>query len=176
MPYDPFRFYNAPTPAPTYFAGTLPAVDIVADEYQQYPYYSGLTNEEKKFFGSNTPIGRAVRAKAQTGKVGQTYNDLSRVAKTFERFGAEMTGIPGSIRFSRNPSENLGGALRTFEKTIIGSAPGIPQGAVPYDSKEVEGLFNTLDAARGAVNSSSSIKNGAYCIKSYSCISFEECL
>jgi len=160
MLYDPFRFYNTPPPAPTFFGGTLPAVDIVADEYQQYPYYNGLTNEEKEFFGSNTPIGRAVRAKAQTGKVGQTYNDLLRVAKTFERFGAEMTGIPGSIRFSRNPSENLKGALSTIEKTIIGASPGVPQGSNPYNSKEVEGLFNTLDAVGLASMGAPLVKTG----------------
>ena len=146
---------------PTYPKKTLPTVDIVSDgSGTQYPYYKNLTNEEKRFFSSNTPIGRAVRAKAQTGKVGQTYNDLSKAAKTTGKTAAEFTGVPGAVRFSRNPSENLKGALSTIEKTIIGASPGVPQGSTPYDSKEVEGFFNTLDAAGLASTGAPLVKTG----------------
>ena len=145
----------------TYPKKTLPTVDIVSDgSGTQYPYYKNLTDEEKRFFSSNTPIGRSVRAKAQTGKVGQTYNDLSKAAKTIGKTAAEFTGVPGAVRFSRNPSENLKGALSTIEKTIIGASPGVPQGSTPYDSKEVEGFFNTLDAAGLASTGAPLVKTG----------------
>lgn len=77
------KYQRAGQTSLTYPKKTLSTIDIVSDgSGTQYPYYSNLTDEEKRFFSSNTPIGRAVRAKAQTGKVGQTHNDLSRAAKT----------------------------------------------------------------------------------------------
>jgi hypothetical protein len=159
--YDRYYYQRAGQTSPTYFGGTLPTADIVSDNSgTQYPYYKNLTDEEKRFFSSNTPIGRAVRAKAQTGKVGQTYNDLSRAAKTIGKTAAEFTGVPGAVRFSRNPSENLKGALSTIEKTIIGASPGVPQSSTPYDSKEVEGFFNTLDAAGLASTGAPLVKTG----------------
>lgn len=159
--YDRYYYQRAGQTSPTYFGRTLPTADIVSDNSgTQYPYYSNLTDEEKRFFSSNTPIGRAVRAKAQTGKVGQTYNDLSKAAKTIGKTAAEFTGVPGAVRFSRNPSENLKGALSTIEKTIIGTSPGVPQGSTPYDSKEVEGFFNTLDAAGLASMGAPLVKTG----------------
>lgn len=159
--YDRYYYQRAGQTSPTYFGGTLPTADIVSDNSgTQYPYYKNLTDEEKRFFSSNTPIGRAVRAKAQTGKVGQTYNDLSKAAKTIGKTAAEFTGVPGAVRFSRNPSENLKGALSTIEKTIIGASPGVPQSSTPYDSKEVEGFFNTLDAAGLASMGAPLVKTG----------------
>jgi hypothetical protein len=159
--YDRYYYQRAGQTSPTYFGGTLPTADIVSDNSgTQYPYYKNLTDEEKRFFSSNTPIGRAVRAKAQTGKVGQTYNDLSKAAKTIGKTAAEFTGVPGAVRFSRNPSENLKGALSTIEKTIIGASPGVPQSSTPYDSKEVEGFFNTLDAAGLASTGAPLVKTG----------------
>jgi len=134
--------YQNGGPAPTYFGGTLPEVMVSSDNVP-YPYYNRLTPEEKKFFNQDNPIGRSVRSIANTGKRGQTYNDLSRVAKDIESFGAEMTGIPGTIRFSKSPLEKLAGAGRTIEATILGSSPFITS---PYNQEDVADFFDTMDA------------------------------
>ena len=139
---NPFRFYDVPPPPPTYFGGTLPEVMVSSDEVP-YPYYNQLTPEERSFFNDEGSIGRGVRSIAMTGKRGQTYSDLSRVAKDAESFAAEMTGIPGSIRFAQDPVKKLKGAGRTIEATILGSSPFI---ASPYNQEDVADTFDALDA------------------------------
>jgi len=137
----PFRFYDYQT-SPTYSGGTLPEVMVSSDNVP-YPYYNRLTPEEKKFFNQDNPIGRSVRSIANTGKRGQTYNDLSRVAKNAESFAAEMTGIPGSIRFAQDPVKKLKGAGRTIEATILGSSPFVN---APYNQEDVADTFDAMDA------------------------------
>lgn len=139
---DPFRFYQVPPPAPTYFGGTLPEVVVSSDD-TSYPYYNKLTAEEKKYFNQNNPIGRAVRSIASTGKRGETANDLREIARAAEKFGFEMTGIPGSIRFSQDPIKKLKGLGRTVEATMLGSAPFI---TAPYNKEDVADAFDALDA------------------------------
>ena len=126
----------------TYYGGTLPEVFVSSDQVP-YPYYNQLTPEEKRFFNDEGSIGRGVRSIAKTGKRGQTYNDLSRVAKDAEIFAAEMTGIPGSIRFAQDPVKKLKGAGRTLEATILGSSPFITS---PYNEEDVADFFDTMDA------------------------------
>jgi len=117
---------------------------VVSAAGKSYPYYNILTPEERRFFDNDSPIGRGVRAIATTGKRGQTANELSRVAKNVGGVAAEMTGIPGAIRFSKDPVKNLKGAGKTLEATILGSSPFI---RAPYNKEDVEGAFNTLDVA-----------------------------
>lgn len=139
---NPFRFYQVLPPAPTYFGGTLPEVVVSSDD-TSYPYYNELTSEERKYFNQNNPIGRAVRSIASTGKRGETANDLREIARGVEEFGAEMTGIPGSIRFSQDPIKKLKGLGRTVEATMLGSAPFI---TAPYNKEDVADAFDALDA------------------------------
>jgi len=109
-------------------AQMLPFVDIVSDNSgTQYPYYYNLTDEEKRFFSSNTPIGRAVRAKAQTGKVGQTYNDLSRAAKTIEQTAAKSVGAYGQ-------DSSLENIVEVFDPSGISSWDDV------YSSYEQSGM------------------------------------
>jgi peptidoglycan hydrolase-like protein with peptidoglycan-binding domain len=134
--------YENGGPAPTYFGGTLPEVMISSDG-TSYPYYNKLTAEEKKYFNQNSPIGRAVRSIASTGKRGETANDLREIARGVEKFGFEMTGIPGSIRFSQDPVKKLKGLGRTVDATILGSSPFI---TAPYNKEDVADTFDALDA------------------------------
>ena len=138
----PFRFYQVPPPLPTYFGGTLPEVVVSSDD-TSYPYYNELTSEERKYFNQNSPIGRAVRSIASTGKRGETANDLREIARGVEKFGFEMTGIPGSIRFSQDPVKKLKGLGRTVDATILGSSPFI---TAPYNKEDVADTFDALDA------------------------------
>jgi hypothetical protein len=109
-------------------AQMLPSVDIVSDNSgTQYPYYYKLTDEEKRFFSSNTPIGRAVRAKAQQGKVGQTYNDLSRAAKTIEQTAAKSVGAYGQ-------DSSLENIVEVFDPSGISSWDDV------YSSYEQSGM------------------------------------
>lgn len=57
---------NSETPeeAPI-FGGTLKVANIIADSQTQYPHYDMLSEEEKKYFYDESPIGRYIRSKAK---------------------------------------------------------------------------------------------------------------
>lgn len=61
---------------------------------------------------------------------------------------AEFTGIPGAVRFVKDPVKSLTGVANTLEDIILDSNT-MPQNIIApseYKSEDVEGLFNTLDA------------------------------
>jgi len=139
---NPFRFYDVPPPPPTYFGGTLPEVMVSSDEVP-YPYYNQLTPEERSFFNDEGPIGRGVRSIANTGKRGQTANELRDIAGRIGNFIGENTGVLGTARFLNEPIKKLKGAGRTIEATILGSSPFITS---PYNQEDVADTFDALDA------------------------------
>jgi hypothetical protein len=113
-------------------------------EYPAFPYYNQLTSQDREFFHNDDgPIGRSVRMRAITGKVGQTYNDLRNIALRAEKFVGENTGILGAARFLNQPIKKLKGAGRTLEATILGSSPFITS---PYNEEDVADFFDTMDA------------------------------
>jgi hypothetical protein len=125
---------------------------------EQYPFYQTLSPEQKKYINDEGPIGRGIRAIATTGKVGQTAKDISTPYRTVQEVASEVTGIPGTIRFSNDPVKNLKGAGKTlldlgvsgasaFSPTGYGSLGGynpITKEEL-FNQQNLEGTFNTLD-------------------------------
>jgi len=84
-----------------------------------------------------------------TAKRPSLYEDLRGLTKTVEETAAEFTGVPGTIRFSKDPLENIKGLIRTGDQTglgLVGLLPGVEQTGFNYNDQDVESAFNTLDA------------------------------
>jgi hypothetical protein len=126
---------------------------------EQYPFYQSLSNEQKRYINEDSPIGRATRALAATGKRGQTASDISNVVRDVEKFGYEASGVPGTIRFAGDPVTNLTGTGKTlldlgvtgasaFSPAGYGSLGGYNPitGEEMFNQQNLEGTFNTLDA------------------------------
>jgi hypothetical protein len=95
-------------------------------------------------FDSQVPLDEVV----VEGKRPSLYQDLRGVTKTVQELAAESTGIPGAIRFSENPKENIKGLIRTGDQTglgLLGLLPGVEQTGFNYNDQDLEGAFNTLD-------------------------------
>jgi hypothetical protein len=122
----------------------LPEITITPDYDEQYPFYQSLSNEQKKYINDSSPIGRATRALAATGKRGQTASDISNLVRDVEKFAYDYTGIPGTIRFANDPVNKLLSFERSLFNTITGSSPFLP--TTPYDPKDLPGTFDALDA------------------------------
>jgi hypothetical protein len=76
------------------------------------------------------------------------YQDLRGVTKKVQDIAAEFTGVPGAIRFSKDPKENIKGLIRTGDQTglgILGLLPGVKQNGFNYNNQDLESAFNTLD-------------------------------
>jgi len=144
---------------------TLDPVTIVADRKtgKQYPYYDQLTKEEQKYFNNNGSIGSYVRGKAELGKSPVPYTQgIGQILAGYGNFAAELTGIPGAIRFVKDPVNSLKGTGNTLTDLLLtsGLASGTHAGAInyvtmgtnpftgqkPFRGQDVEGAFNTLDA------------------------------
>lgn len=143
----------------------LPEVTITPYD-EQFPFYQSLSNEQKRYINDQGPIGRATRALATTGKKGQTAKDISRLVKDVEKFGYEATQIPGTIRFSEDPLQNLTGTGKTLlDLGLAGSGFATPLAPITgpaiynslggmnpitgeqlFDPQNLQGAFNTLDA------------------------------
>jgi hypothetical protein len=121
----------------------LPEITITPYD-EQYPFYQTLSPEQKKYINDEGPIGRGVRAIATTGKVGQTAKDISTPYRTVQEVASEVTGIPGTIRFAKDPVENLLGLERTLFNTAVSSSPFLP--TTPYNQEDLQSTFNTIDA------------------------------
>jgi hypothetical protein len=126
---------------------------------EQYPFYQTLSPEQKKYINDEGPIGRGIRAIATTGKVGQTAKDISTPYRSVQEVASEVTGIPGTIRFSNDPVKNLKGAGKTLlDLGIAGSSAFSPTGYGSlggynpitkeelFNQENLEGTFNTIDA------------------------------
>jgi hypothetical protein len=121
---------------------------------EQYPFYQSLSNEQKRYINEDSPIGRATRALAATGKRGQTASDISNVVRDVEKFGYEASGVPGTIRFAGDPVTNLTGTGKTLlDLAVLGSPAGTMFGGYnpvtgeeTFNQQNLEGTFNTLDA------------------------------
>jgi hypothetical protein len=84
-----------------------------------------------------------------TGQRPSLYQDLRGLTKTVGETAAEFTGIPGTIRFSQDPMENIKGLIRTGDQTglgLVGLLPGVEQTGFNYNDQDLESAFNTLDA------------------------------
>jgi len=121
----------------------LPEV-VVTPYDEQYPFYQSLSEEEKKYLNDKGPIGRGIRAIATTGKRGQTAQDISTGVEDTYRFLADYTGIPGTIRFAKDPINKLKSFERSLFNTAVSSSPFLP--TTPYDPKDIQGTFDVLDA------------------------------
>ena len=102
-------------------------------------------------------------------------DDLSRAAVLGVKGAAELTGIPGTVRFAQNPVTSLKGAGNTLVDlgmtlspiATMNPAAGLKyatQGINPltgersFRNEDVEGAFNTLDAAGIATLAGSVLK------------------
>jgi len=140
-----------------YEGSLLPEVTVTPYD-EQYPFYQTLSPEQKKYINDEGPIGRGIRAIATTGKVGQTAKDISTPYRSVQEVASEVTGIPGTIRFSNDPVKNLKGAGKTLlDLGISGAAAFSPTGYGSlggynpitkeelFNQQNLEGTFNTLD-------------------------------
>ena len=153
----------------------LKPVEIVADKTtkQQYPYYNTLTAEEVNLLKSPSPLGQAARSKAVNG---ETVNKqgLTQIIRDFGNNSAEISGIPGLVRFGKDPGTSLTGAGNTLADFIAFSSRGMtnPTAAVnyavtgtnpftgekPFRQEDLLGAFNTLDAAGFATMAGAAFK------------------
>jgi hypothetical protein len=146
---------------------TIDLPEIVVTPYdEEYPFYQTLSNEQKRYINDDSPIGRATRAIATTGKVGQTAKDISNVVRDVEKFGYEATSIPGTVRFSGDPLGKLTGTGKTLLDLGL-MAPGYANPLAPitgpalygllggtnpitgeqmFNEQNLQGAFDTLDA------------------------------
>jgi len=135
----------------------LPEITITPYD-EQYPFYQTLSPEQKKYINDEGPIGRGIRAIATTGKIGQTAKDISTPYRTVQEVASEVTGVPGTIRFSNDPAKNLKGAGKTLlDLGVSGAAAFSPTGYGSlggynpitkeelFNQQNLEGTFNTLD-------------------------------
>ena len=121
----------------------LPEVTVTPYD-EQFPFYQSLSNEQKRYINDEGPIGRATRALATTGKRGQTAEDISTGVEDTYRFLAGFSGIPGTIRFAKDPINKLKSFERSLFNTAVSSSPFLP--TTPYDPKDIQGTFDVLDA------------------------------
>ena len=121
----------------------LPEVTVTPYD-EQFPFYQSLSNEQKRYINDEGPIGRATRALATTGKRGQTAEDISTGVEDTYRFLAGFSGIPGTLRFSKDPINKLKGLERTLFNTAVSSSPFLP--TTPYDPEDLQSTFDVLDA------------------------------
>ena len=121
----------------------LPEVTVTPYD-EQFPFYQSLSNEQKRYINDEGPIGRATRAIATTGKRGQTAEDISTGVEDTYRFLAGFSGIPGTLRFSKDPINKLKGLERTLFNTAVSSSPFLP--TTPYDPEDLQSTFDVLDA------------------------------
>jgi hypothetical protein len=140
-----------------YEGSLLPEVTVTPYD-EQYPFYQTLSPEQKKYINDEGPIGRGIRAIATTGKVGQTAKDISTPYRSVQEVASEVTGIPGTIRFSNDPDKNLKGAGKTLlDLGIAGASAFSPTGYGSlggynpitkeelFNQENLGGAFNTLD-------------------------------
>jgi hypothetical protein len=80
MLYDPFRFYDAPPPAPTYFGGTLPTVNV-RDSYPNDYVANRVRQGGGRFFST---LGSFL---------GQPQRDVVELATGVEQTPSEAMGI-----------------------------------------------------------------------------------
>ena len=143
---------------------TIDLPEIVVTPYdEEYPFYQTLSNEQKRYINDDSPIGRATRAIATTGKRGQTAKDISKVVRDVQQTGAEFTGIPGTIRFAQDPVKSTEGAGKTLlDLGLMAATPLVPitapitYGALGgmnpiteeqlFNQQNLQGAFDTLDA------------------------------
>ena len=125
----------------------LPSVDVYADARQKEPYWHELTAEQKRYWNNKGPIGRGVRRRARVGDK-SLYSDLEDIARQVQYTGAELTGLPGAIRFSEDPIGNLKGAGHVVENFMLGTNPMassfLNTESTPEESQQ---FWNTVDAA-----------------------------
>lgn len=142
--------------------GSLPEITVGVNKktgrniLEDYPYFNQLTEEEKKYFTSNGPVGRQVRSKATNG-VGVTADGVRDFAMTWLRdLPYEYSGLAGTVRFINDPVQNLKNAGNFLGKTLVKGSPyagSSPYGninlntQVQYTPEEIESFVNTLDAA-----------------------------
>lgn len=89
------------------------------------------------------------RVKA-AGKDSDRYRNLGKNVATLFSNAAEVTGVPGALRFANDPKKNLSGALNTIDNFILSGSQSMPTGVIqqtPYKEEDTQAFFNTLDAA-----------------------------
>ena len=111
----------------------LDEIEVHPDKRSLQPYWDILTEEEKRFYSSDSPIGRAVRAKARMGRTPNS-DDAKEFIKALtlgplDDF-SEVLSIPGSL-----------------------VAEGIAQiKGDPYDYSNVLPRFNTFNNTQRSVS------------------------
>ena len=118
----PTVVYGTPEYAKAYREGLFAELPNELDEvvinssvdYKKYPLYDSLSEDEKKYFNDNSPIGRAIRRKAYTKK--SLASDAKNIAPQLIEGATEALQIPQSamvegIQAVRGKNYNFADAL-----------------------------------------------------------------
>jgi hypothetical protein len=102
-----------------------PLNEVVVTPYdEQYPFYQELSDEEKKYFNDDTPIGRAVRRKAYTKN--SLYEDVTDIAAPILYGTAAAMLAPYALAPLAGGLEFAGAAAAPYiEGALATSLPGM---------------------------------------------------
>ena len=98
------------------------AVSNITQKFiDQYPFFTDLTSEERKFFTDTSPIGEGVRRKARIGKEksADMMGEFESGAQSTLNVRGEVSGVNSAKRFAEDPVDNLKGAATASGKMYL---------------------------------------------------------